>query len=51
MNRAFSVGHLKSEMLTRHPRGDVQEAVKYAEMVFRRGDKLDTKKSESSVYK
>lgn len=51
MNQAFSIGHVKSEMLTRHPTRDVQEAVKHEGMVFRRADKLETKKSESSVYK
>lgn len=50
MNHTFSVGHVKLEMLTRHPYGDVQETVEYAGMTFKRGYNLETKTLESSAY-
>lgn len=42
MNQAFSVGHVKSEMLIKHPDRDVQEASEQAEMTFWKGNKLET---------
>ena len=36
MNQAFSVSHVKSEMLTRYPKGDVQETVEHTGMTLRR---------------
>lgn len=50
MNHTFSVGHVKLEMLTRYPSGDVQETVEYTDMTFRGGDNLETKKLESYAY-
>lgn len=43
MNQAFSAGHIKSEILTRYPQGDVQETVEHTGMTLRRGGKLETK--------
>lgn len=48
MNQAFSVDHVKSGKLTRHPKG--QEAVDHASVTFRRKQKLEIKTSELSAY-
>lgn len=48
MNQAFSVDHVKSGKLTRHPKG--QEAVDHASVTFRRKQKLEIKTSELPAY-
>ena len=41
-DQTFSVGHVKSEILTRHPKGGIQEAAEHAGIPFRRRGKLET---------